>query len=456
MSLKLLLNLIISALMLVLMMLGAVLTIINSQEDIRAELESTAALTLHLIDKELIYFADSQKAGDQGIDKPATPFSLNSLGHVRHLKVEYYDNTGKLRDSNKVEFPPAQAHPAPAWFAKLLTMVSADIEPKRRKIYSSNQGLGEIQTGEIVVTPDPSYEISEVWNDSLGLLSLTAIFFFSVNIMVYWAVSKALRPIDRILDAINELERGNLNARLPAFKLPELRRIGDKFNNMAYTLQHSIQRNQSLTQKLMQLQEEERRSLSQDLHDEIGQSLTAIYAEASVIANGSKPGEPVRVSAEAIVVVAKQVIAMVRNMLHKLRPETLDKLGLKSALQELVTEWQQRYQLKVCELDIADDLAVVPEMQAIAMYRVVQECLTNVARHAQASLVTIRLWAEDRQLILMVEDNGAGFDADRSHGFGLVSMRERIIGLGGEFELNSMPGSGTTVISRLPMAKDTL
>jgi len=443
MSLKLFLNAMITALMFALLLLGGALTIINSQENIRAELESTAALTLHLIDKELIYFADVA-----GGNKRATPFSLNSLGHVRHLKVEYYDNAGNLRDSNKVEFPPPQTHPAPRWFASLLTMVSKDIQPKRRSIYSNEE-----QIGEIVVTPDPSYEISEVWNDSLGLLSLTAIFFVSVNIMVYWAVSKALRPVDRILEAINELERGNLHARLPAFKLPELRRIGEKFNNMANTLQQSIQRNQSLTQKLMQLQEEERRSLSQDLHDEIGQSLTAIYAEASVIANSSKTGDPAGISAKAIVDISRQVIAMVRNMLEKLRPETLDKLGLKSALQELITDWQQRYRLKVCELDIAGNLIDIGEQQAIAIYRVVQECLTNIARHAQANLVTIRLWVEDQQLVLIVEDDGVGFDTMYAKGFGLIGMRERVLGLGGDFELNSELGRGTSVVARLHLVR---
>lgn len=441
MSLKLFLNLTITALMFVLMLLGAWLTIHNSQENIRAELESTAALTLHLIDKELLYFADGANQGHK-----ETPFSLNSLGHVRHLRVEYYDSQGKLRDSNQVEFPPPQLHPVPQWFERLMGMVSTDIEPKRRAIMAQGR-----QVGEVVVTPDPSYEINEVWNDSLGLLSLTALFFVSVNILVYWAVSKALRPVDRILEAINALEQGQLEARLPPFRMPELRRIGEKFNNMAATLQHSMQRNQSLTQALMQLQEEERRSLSQDLHDEIGQSLTAIYTEASVIANDSKPGDAVHTSAQAIVTVARDVIAMVRNMLEKLRPETLDKLGLKSALQELVTAWQQRHQRKLCEVLIADDLSPVSDLQAIAIYRVVQECLTNITRHAQASRVTIRLWLEGGQLVLIVEDDGVGFDAASAQGLGLVGMRERILGLHGEFELSSVHGNGTSIVVRLSL-----
>lgn len=441
MSLKLLLNLMITALMAVLLLIGVGLTIHNSQENIRAELESTSALALHLIDKELLYFADNIL--DEGIK---TPFSLNSLGDIRHLRVEYFDEHGALRDSNQAGLPETVRGPPPEWFVYLMNAFSKDIEPRRRVIH-----VGDQLIGEVVITPDPTYEISEVWDDSLGVLMLVGIFFISVNIMVFWAVSKALKPVDQILEAINQLERGNLDARMPPFRLPELTQISVKFNHMAATLQQSINRNHKLSQQLLQLQEDERKRLSQDLHDEIGQSLTAIQADASVILNLSEKETATYQSAEAIVAVARQVIGIIRNIVEQLRPETLDKLGLKVALEELVLVWKQRYKPEVCDLQIASDLSVLSEELSIVAYRAVQECLTNVAKHAHAKRVVINLWIENNELAIVVQDDGRGFNPLLSKGFGLVGMKERVTGVGGELEIDSNLAKGTTIMARLPL-----
>ncbi|CAG0997975.1 two-component system, NarL family, sensor histidine kinase UhpB [Methylophilaceae bacterium] len=439
MSLKLLLNLMITALMAVLLVIGVGLTIHNSQENIRAELESTSALALHLIDKELLYFAD-----EIAEKRLKTPFSLSSLGQIRHLRVEYYDAQGRLRDSNQIEFSASVLNPAPQWFIYLMNVFSTDVEPRKRIIHANNNLVGEI-----VITPDPSYEITEVWEDSLGMLKLVGIFFVSVNIMVFWAVSKALKPVDEILEAINELERGNLDARLPAFRLPELTQISMKFNHMAETLQKSITRNHKLSQQLLHLQEEERKSLSRDLHDEIGQSLTAIHADASAILNASRPDTPVHQGAQAIVSVARQVISIVRNIVERLRPETLDKLGLEVALEELVSAWQQRYKPEACDLQITSDLRDIPEAVSITAYRMVQECLTNVARHANARQVSVNLWIENDELAIVVQDDGCGFNPKLVSGFGLIGIRERITAANGELEIDSNLGKGTTIMARL-------
>lgn len=441
MSLKLLLNLMITALMAVLLLIGVGLTIHNSQENIRAELESTAALALHLIDKELLYFADN--IVEEGIK---TPFSLSSLGDIRHLRIEYFDATGKLKDSNQSDVPAAIQHPPPEWFIYLMNAFSKDIEPRKRVIHANNQLVGEI-----VITPDPTYEISEVWEDSLGMLKLVGIFFVSVNIMVFWAVSKALKPVDQMLEAINQLEQGNLDARMPPFRLPELTQISVKFNHMAATLQQSITRNHKLSQQLLQLQEDERKSLSRDLHDEIGQSLTAIHADATAIANVSEKNTPINQSAEAIVTVARQVISIVRNIVEQLRPETLDKLGLKIALEELVSTWQQRYKMQSCELQISSDLTTISEELSIVVYRAVQECLTNIAKHAHAQHVAVNLWIENNELAIVVQDDGRGFNSRLTTGFGLIGMRERITGTGGELEIDSNLAKGTTIMARLPL-----
>ena len=440
MSLKLLLNLMITALMALMLLGGTLMTIHNAHDDIRAEVESTAAIAMHLIDKELLYLADQQP-------RNATPFGLRNLGNVRHLRVEYFDKTGQLRDSNQLKASPPVIHPPPGWFVEMMGLFTNDIVSKRRPVSVDGK-----EVGEIVITADTSYEITEVWKATLGLLALAGMFFIAVNIMVYWAVDRALRPVNQILEAINAVEQGHLSVRLPAFRLPELAKIGRKFNDMAQALQNSISNNHRLSQKLIHLQEEERKTLARDLHDEIGQSLTAIHTDAAVILNASTRNANVKNSAQAIVEVSRHVMTMVRSMLERLRPESLDKLGLKAALEDLVETWQQRYMGTICKVQIAEGLNGLPEHVAIAAYRIVQECLTNVARHADATTVTVTVWQHDGRLTLVVEDDGRGFEMDKADGLGLVGMRERAEGLGGEFELKSAPGKGTCIMVRIPLA----
>jgi two-component system sensor histidine kinase UhpB len=139
-------------------------------------------------------------------------------------------------------------------------------------------------------------------------------------------------------------------------------------------------------------------------------------------------------------------------MLERLRPESLDKLGLKAALEDLVETWQQRYMGTICKVQIAEGLNDLPEHVAIAAYRIVQECLTNVARHADATTVTVTVWQHDARLTLVVEDDGSGFEMGKADGLGLVGMRERAEGLGGDFELKSAPDKGTCIMVRIPLA----
>lgn len=313
-----------------------------------------------------------------------------------------------------------------------------------------------VPLGALVVIPDPSYEVTEIWRDTVDLFFLVVVFFITVNFMVYWAVGHALQPVDRILVALTELEDGNLNARLPAFELPEMTRISDKFNGMAQTLQHSIGKNHKLSQQLIRLQEEERKSLARDLHDELGQSLTAIRTEATTLLEMSKSSFPTaREGAQAIIDVTIQVMAMIGAMLQRLRPEVLDELGLHPALMDLIATWRQRNRVSVCVVKIPDALPKLNEATNITAYRVVQEALTNITRHASARRVEIDIAAAENGnqpgLNITVSDDGVGFDPLTIDGFGLNGMRERVEGLGGRHHIASSHGGGTIISVWLPV-----
>ena len=330
---------------------------------------------------------------------------------------------------------------APAWFERLLNQLTNKWEPSVRKL--DYQG---ITLGELVITPDPTYEYAEKWKQITELLTLVLVFFVLVNLMVVWAVSQALKPTAKILDALNELENGNLAARLPSFKLPELARIGEKFNRMVENLQQSILQNHKLTQELITLQEEERKNLARELHDEFGQCLTAINTDASVISKVADKKYPeLKESALAISQLSRHLIEMVSGLLQKLRPGILDELGLSPALLDLVDTWKSRHKNISCEIKVSGIKEYLSEANSVAIYRLVQESLTNIAKHAEASKVEIEVFSltqlSKEGLQIIVRDNGKGFVAEHTSGFGLPGMRERVDGLGGNFAIKSERGT---------------
>jgi len=445
MSLKLRLNIMITCLLITMLVIGSGFMLFNARENVRAEIESTASLALHLLDREILMFSETPIGGPN-----AMPFNLASLSHIRHLRIEFFDMVGSLRDSNQVADEESDDDVAPQWFVKVMTNIAPMAKTSRTVVF------GGKPVGELIITPDPSYEIAEIWDDTKGLLALVFIFFVAVNVLVYGAIDRALKPVNRILAALTDLEHGKLDTRLPHFDLPELASIGTKFNGMAQTLEQSIKRNLGLSRQIISVEEDERKSLARDLHDEIGQSITAIHVDAQAILNVSDVNlaaiEKIRVSAQAISTVTKKMMGITHQILNRLRPDIIDKLGLKAALGDLVSSWESKHSQTVCTIDISGSLEQLPETVAISAYRIVQESLTNIARYANASKVTIGILEDADTLVLMIEDDGDGFDPNEvKRGFGLSGMRERIEGLSGEFELDSAKGAGTRIVVRLPI-----
>jgi two-component system sensor histidine kinase UhpB len=445
MSLKLRLNIMITCLLLVVLCIGAFLMLMNARENVRVEIESTANLTLHLLDREILAFSETPIGGPS-----ATPFQLANLNHIRHLQIAFFNMQGHLLDSNQFDKESKKQRVPPAWFVRLMTNISPLHDVKRTVIF------GGRAVGQLVITPDPSYEIEETWDDTKDLLLLVFIFFVAVNLLVYFAIDKALKPVNRILTALTDLENGKLETRLSNFDLPELASIAKKFNRMAEKLELSIKRNVGLSRQMISLEEVERKNLARDLHDEIGQSITAIHVDALAMLNIKEINQTsiakLRLSAEAILGVSKNMMGITHQILDRLRPDAIDKLGLKMAIDDLVSRWQAKFGDTVCTLNISGNLHGLSETIAITAYRIVQESLTNIARYADAKKIYISILQEESTLVLMVEDDGNGFDcASETDGYGLTGMRERVEGLGGEFELDSAIGAGTRLVVRLPL-----
>jgi signal transduction histidine kinase len=210
----------------------------------------------------------------------------------------------------------------------------------------------------------------------------------------------------------------------------------------------------SLSRRLTESHEAERRGLAHELHDELGQTLNAIKIEAVGIRNlQHDTALTTHRSALAIIQLTDHVYEVVRSMTSRLRPVALDELGLAGALEHDMMQWRQR----LPETSFALDLGKLPdhldEPSAIALYRVAQEGLTNIVRHAAARHVRLKLdfLSEARTLRLALQDDGRGVElAEIRHGLGLVGMRERIDALGGAFSIASHPGQGFHIAATVP------
>jgi PAS domain S-box-containing protein len=229
-----------------------------------------------------------------------------------------------------------------------------------------------------------------------------------------------------------------------------------EFTRMQRELADALSDNRLLSQRYLQVQEEERRYLARELHDELGQSLNAIKVDAVTIRDQVRDRPELQRSAQAIIDVSSQVYGVVRNLLQRLRPVALDELGVASAVQYSVEQWQRRHPDVRCEFVTSGELEGLPEDVNITVYRLVQECLTNIARHAQARKVSIRVeqtqTPDGRAIVVQVEDDGLGFDpATRRKGLGIIGLRERVEVLGGRFELQSVTGKGTQIRATIPV-----
>ncbi|HCU84074.1 ATP-binding protein [Methylophilus sp. UBA6697] len=439
-SLQFKLNLIITLLLLGLLLTWAVSVVKNAREDVLAEVDSSTNLVIHLLDAEIAHYMTDFGWLNNSENGQTNLFRLDELTNIRHLKVDFFDMNGRLRESNRSTRLEHTGEEPPAWFVRLLDISSVLNEPKRKNIILNGRFIGEL-----VITPDPSFELREIWDDTSGLLAIVGLFGLSVLLFVYWTVRATFKPVKQIIHGLNQIERGEYQSRLPGFEQIELSEISDKFNSMASTLEQSIRNNHRLTQQIIHLQEEERKKLARDLHDEIGQYLTAVHVDASALV-AAKKLSVARESAQAIAQITRQMMVTIQDILARLRPRVLDELGLSLALAELIHHWHDRNRGIMVVNAISNHLSQHDESVSVTVYRILQECLTNISKHAAATRVTIEVTEDEQGLSLMIEDDGRGFDTSvQSRGYGLAGMQERVEGLMGSMKITSAPGQGTRI-----------
>lgn len=308
--------------------------------------------------------------------------------------------------------------------------------------------------GVLTVTPSAEMAIAQTWANIRGLLGLSTMTIFAVCLLVYLSISRALRPAGIIVTGLERMEKGNLGYRLPHFELLEWQRTAAAINQLAASQQQLLEERQKLAVKLINLQEEERRYLSRELHDEFGQCLAAINAVAASIAHTAEQQCPGLVNeADHISRITQHMMDSVRDLLGRLRPAELDELGLAASLNSLVAGWNARSGGKICyQLNITGDCVCLSEPLAVTLFRIVQECLTNVAKHSAATGANITLSITSDAVTLTIEDDGIAFELPftDSAGIGLLGIRERVTALHGQLALAIAQPHGLIVEACLP------
>jgi two-component system, NarL family, sensor histidine kinase UhpB len=453
MSLRARINLLITFLLLAFALGLTVIEVKDARNSIAEEIEAATKVSAQLL--AMVGRQNASRTPQRMVE------FLTELGRVRANDIKLFDSEGNQRYAS----PPSRyksGRDAPAWFTKL-------VAPKAPAVNVA------LPFGKLIITPDVSRSVLDSWDDLRALLWLILLLFVVLNVLVFWLAGRVLHPVKDIVAGLQQMERMQFHTRLPKFPLPELDAIGSTFNRVAQAVEdgfaareraerseHELQENREMNALIQQHIEEERRNLARELHDELGQWVTAVRTIATSIVNKSKDLAPeLTQSAATIVDVSGKMYDAMHGMVRRLRPLALD-LGLGDALRDLVTTNEQRYPQTHFTLQLAGDLQRLPEQISITAYRIAQECLTNVARHAGATRALVRAArvavsddsADDDQLELAVIDDGRGSAQDimdKEGHYGVRGMRERVQALGGSFEVRESPQQGVSIYVRLPL-----
>lgn len=282
----------------------------------------------------------------------------------------------------------------------------------------------------------------------------SSLLLFPFAVLVALATARSIRrPVLAMTAAAEQLARGDVSAPIPPAGEDEIGRLSAALEQLRRTLEADGRRS-LLLKRVISAQEEERRRIARELHDETTQQLTALAMQIQSVAGSHPETSPLLAGSRDLV---RTMIDDLHRVIYDLRPSMLDDLGLLPAIRSYAETHLASRGIEVhCELPGA--LPPISRDATTALYRVVQEALTNVARHARAETVFIGCEIAGGRIVMEIEDDGAGFDPDRAmqpkdtgEGLGLLGMRERLALLGGALDIESEPGRGTRVIAVLPL-----
>ena len=425
MSLKSKLLIYINSLLLIATLIGLLTILMVTQKNVREEVLSTMALAEFAIEqgvkKNPDFYLFQREDSDLG---------FSELSEIRHLKIQFFNNQDILLEetSNTLD----EIKPPPYWFIFLIEKLSEEIFFSKINIDQRGE-----TTGYILIKPEPIYEYAEIWQQIKVGLWIIGAFLILINIVVLILFSHMIKPINKIIEGFEKLEAGNYKSKINKSNILELDIIGRKFNSMINNLRQSNDKIHKLSQNLINVQEQEKSELARDLHDELGQSLTALQAEAASISKSTKKSS----RDEAIfnvIQLSKNMMLSTREIIKKLNLGLIEDLGLESALIELFENWKRRFKGVKFEYKIQDKaFRKITKQETAHLYRIFQEALTNIAKHSEPKNIKITVKSLDRgnKTRILISNDGIKSNLANNEGLGLIGIAERVDQINGSLEV---------------------
>lgn len=428
---------------------AAVVTAFNAREATRVEIASSLDIASRLVRETVIRL-------ERDVGRLRTVADLQTaLPAVRHAQIVVMDADGVAigsRDPRALHSEKA-AHDAPAWFARL-------IEPASSAIRVPVVVRGE-PAGSVVVYGDAADEIAEVWDDLVSL----AVLFMVLNAIALGVfavlLGRVLSPLAKLADGMTDLRLGRLDRRLDTPSNRELAAIVERFNALGQTLAAERATNGRMSWRMVTLQDDERRQIAKELHDELGpclfglrSNLASLEREITINATEVSPAAVERLA--AMTDLSERLSDMNRRLLVRLRPMALGAAPLAEVLAGLIADFTRHHPERRFELVARGLRQSYGEAVDLTVYRAVQEGVTNAIRHAACARVAVTIeQSRDEDgadvVLIRVLDDGGGVTEPAPAGFGLIGLGERLRALGGSFHLHNV-AAGAALDVIVPLA----
>lgn len=370
---------------------------------------------------------------------------VEDLNRLRHVSIAR-EGEG-LSGSKVARLGIDGANAPPGWFGRL---VHPELTELRVPVTVNGRSLGAL-----TIASYPVDEMAEIWDGIVTQIAIGSAIALTLFLLIMTVVNRALAPLRHLVDAMGRIEQGHYQTRVAVSGAPELAAICEQLNHLAAVLATTIEDKRRLAERVVSLQDAERKEIARELHDEFGPFLFALRAHASALQRAVGRAAPdiaaLRRHGDAMQAQVGELQQLNRRVLERLRPAGLSELGLREALRALTRLWGEAHPDVAIEMSIAPTPGDISETVELTVYRVVQEALTNVFRHAGATrvMVAVAQASGAAAVTVRVEDNGAGLAGDHRPGLGLTGMRERVLALGGEMRVAST-GQGVTVQASIP------
>lgn len=406
--------------------------VLDARPRIAAENANAVRMTKTLLQADLVHIGeaiDPSKHLERAVSK---------LRHFRHVHVTLASRTEDNAET--------QSHAPMIWNA-LISGQPPDVE--KVPVYINGKLLDVVR-----IVPNEADELSEVWDAAFQIILYGAALILVLLPLTVYLIKRSLRPIGQLDAAMQLMEDGNYGVHVDEMGPLELQPICARLNRLASTLQHAQADNVALSKRIISVQDEERREVARELHDDLGPHLFALRARTAfltrTLASDNLNVAKARDAATEVVAEIDELQQTNRRVLNRISPPGLLELGLEGAIKGMAAEWRKAVPDIELKINLTGNLSRLADSEALTVYRVCQEGLTNAYRHAAATRIDLKVCDTSTSVDIQITDNGRGLPANRKTGHGIRGMNERVSALGGTITLTEHLQGGVQLGASIP------